>query len=109
MVEMAGTNQAGMEMVVVVAALLVEIGAMLPGGRAGAGVLVVAAGTGKQGQCLGFMCSIYLGCSCRDPFYLGTCIDSDVVIILEITSTSRDSAIKSILATSKQLLLKLAG
>jgi hypothetical protein len=112
MVEITGTNRAGMEMLVGVDARLVGKGeAILPGGRAGAGVpAVVTAGTAKQGQCLGFMSSVYLGCSRRDPFHMGAFIDSGhVVRILGIISTSQDSVTKSTLATLKRLSLKLAG
>jgi hypothetical protein len=108
MAEITGTNRAGMGTLVGVGAHLVESEVTPLGGR-GAEALVVMVGMVKQGQCLGFMSSVYLGCSCRDPFYMGAFINAGyVVITLETTSTSRDLVIKSTPATLKQLLLKLA-
>jgi hypothetical protein len=106
-------NRVGMVLLVEAAVHPVGRGEVtLPGGRAGAGVpavVVVVAGTAKQGQCLGFMCSVYLGCS-RRVTYVGTCIDSGLVAIIpETISTSPDSAIKSTLVTLKRPSPKLAG
>jgi hypothetical protein len=111
MVEITGTSKAGTGMRVRVDVRLVGKGEVtLPGGRAGAGApAVVAAGTVKQGQCLGF-CVLSIWAVHAATRYMGAFIDSDhVAITLGTTSMYQGSAIKSILGTSKRLSLKLAG
>jgi hypothetical protein len=110
MVEITGTNKAGMGMRVVVGARPGRGEVNLPEGRAGAGVLaVVTAGTVKQGQCLGF-CVLSIWAVHATTRSMGAYINSDhVVKILVTTSMSPDSVIKSTLGTLKRLLLKSAG